>query len=407
MSTGCTTIEFADRELGCLPDVLCAPTNTADVLGVTTTNAQREYKQEISLPLLHPGLPSAHRFLDSLMTEVRPVGSSAHEKPALGLDPIREILDSATKPPLHPSAEWRHKERRRRHRSIISAPVLIRTVQVSLSGKQEISTTLDVSRSGLFFSTQLRSYRLGMEVAVVFPYSGNSDAPHAEQFGRIVRVVETTPDQFGVAVSFDKPHSNQETPFASAAEKVEHAETPIIEHPLETTRRPFVVAVESDPSARNVMSAFLTNEGYDANVVASGEDVHEIVTRRIPTLVIIEADGHGFSGYDLCAFIKSHPKTRRVPVLMLTRSAYPRDYASAHAVGATVCMAKPYKQERFGHVVRLLSPPGKPAPHMNEKNSAPRTNKKQAQTRLELDSVACGRKFSISRLLSYVFKGSR
>jgi two-component system, chemotaxis family, response regulator PixH len=403
MSTGCTTIEFADRELRCgLPDVLCTPINTADVVAASVADVQEECEQEMAAPLFHPGLPSAQRLLESLLTEVCPAASSSQEKPTLPLDAIREVLDSATRPPIHP-AEWKFKERRRRHRSIISAPVLIRT----LTETQEISTTLDVSRSGLFFSTQHRSYRPGMEVAVVFPYSGNSDAPHAEQFGRIVRVVEITADQLGVAVSFGKPHPDQEIPLASVAEKVEHSETPPIEHPAETIRRPFVVAVESDPSARNVMLGFLTNEGYDANVVASSEDVHEIVTRRMPTLVIIEADGHGFSGYDLCAFIKSHPKTRRVPVLMLTRSAYPRDYASAHAVGATVCMAKPYKQERFGHVVRLLSPPAKAAAHTNEKNSPPRTTRKQQTSTLELNSVTPGRKFSISRLLVRVFKGPR
>jgi len=40
--------------------------------------------------------------------------------------------------------------------------------------------------------------------------------------------------------------------------------------------------------------------------------------------------------------------------MLMTSSAYPSDYSSAHSVGAVVCMAKPYKQERLGHVVRLL-----------------------------------------------------
>lgn len=61
-------------------------------------------------------------------------------------------------------------------------------------------------------------------------------------------------------------------------------------------------------------------------------------------------------GYDLCVHIKETQRLKRIPVVLTTRSAYPSDYANAHALGAIVCMAKPYKQERLGHIVRLLAP---------------------------------------------------
>jgi hypothetical protein len=43
-------------------------------------------------------------------------------------------------------------------------------------------------------------------------------------------------------------------------------------------------------------------------------------------------------------------------VMLLTSSAYPSDYSNAHSLGAVVCMAKPFRQERLGHMVRLLAP---------------------------------------------------
>ena len=52
----------------------------------------------------------------------------------------------------------------------------------------------------------------------------------------------------------------------------------------------------------------------------------------------------------------------------MTRSAYPSDYSNAHSIGAVVCMAKPFKQERLGHVVRLLAPLPK---HMQAKLGSP------------------------------------
>jgi hypothetical protein len=47
---------------------------------------------------------------------------------------------------------------------------------------------------------------------------------------------------------------------------------------------------------------------------------------------------------------------KHVPVVLTSRSAYPSDYSNAHSMGAVVCMAKPYKLERLGHIVRLLAP---------------------------------------------------
>ena len=72
-------------------------------------------------------------------------------------------------------------------------------------------------------------------------------------------------------------------------------------------------------------------------------------------------------GYNLCAHVKSTPAWRRIPVVLTTSSAYPSDYSNAHAFGAIVCMAKPFKQERLGHVVRLLAP----LPALLQNNVAP------------------------------------
>ena len=46
-----------------------------------------------------------------------------------------------------------------------------------------------------------------------------------------------------------------------------------------------------------------------------------------------------------------------VPVILMTRSAQPADYATSHQLGAMVCMAKPFKPERLQQVVRLVAPP--------------------------------------------------
>ncbi len=63
------------------------------------------------------------------------------------------------------------------------------------------------------------------------------------------------------------------------------------------------------------------------------------------------------SGQDLCVIIKQNERLAKVPVILITRSAQPADYATCHQLGAVVCMAKPFKPERLQQVVRLVAPP--------------------------------------------------
>jgi CheY-like chemotaxis protein len=116
------------------------------------------------------------------------------------------------------------------------------------------------------------------------------------------------------------------------------------------------------------MCSYLNNDGYSAMGVGSAAEAREVLADTLPAVVVAEIEGDGMHGYDLCAYIKKDERLRGVPVILTTRSAYPSDYANAHAVGAIICMAKPFKQEKLGHMVRLLAPLRKKA-HLMQKDA--------------------------------------
>ena len=102
------------------------------------------------------------------------------------------------------------------------------------------------------------------------------------------------------------------------------------------------------------MKKYLSSEGYEVITVATVEEAHGVLNQRTPSLLIAEIEGDEKPGFVLCSHCKETPRLKRIPVMLMTSSAYPSDYAKAHSVGAVVCMAKPYKRERLGHVVKLL-----------------------------------------------------
>ena len=272
-----------------------------------------------------------------------------------------------------PSAHERPQDRRRKRRALISAPIRVRTVESEFSGSQEIATTFDVSRSGILFHTQLDCYSRGMQVAVVFPYSKSPKAVHNEQKGRVVRVTDLGDGLRGVAITFAAVPSETSSASSSSAEAPAQSHIPACMNvpaptaPL-STKKPMVLAVDSDDQLREALKMYLENEGYDVIAVSNATDAREVLNLFTPSLLVAEIEGEGNPGYDLCGHVKATPRLRRVPVVLTTFSAYPSDYSRAHSLGAIVCMAKPYKQERLGHIVRLLAP----LPEHIEKTAAPR-----------------------------------
>ena len=330
----------------------------------------------------------------------RPTVNGAGQRPAVqtanGNSYVNSDINSncvgesaaARTPSLHEAADALRNEppadRRKRRRALISAPVRVRGINVTDAVVDEISTTIDVSRAGILFLSTSPNYARGMEVAVMFPYSNAPAALHAEQQGRIVRAFGTDDGRYAVAVALGEgvgedivdscgrkiadsssaprmPLAPPAAPLASNGSVFSLSREP-------NSKRPLVLVVDADEMIRATLKAYLGSEGYEVMAVGNCPDAREVMNMFTPALVIAEVEGDGLPGYDLCAHVKQSPRLKHIPVVLTTSSGYPSDYSNAHSLGAVVCMTKPYKQERLGHVVRLLAPP--PAEFCAQKNGA-------------------------------------
>jgi CheY-like chemotaxis protein len=243
-------------------------------------------------------------------------------------------------------------ERRHRRRALISIPVRVRGTDVTEGRLDEISNTLDVSRNGFLFTTPQSTFAVGMIVHVTFPYTKLPGAPQTEQEGHVARVTETLDGRWSVAVVFGVGVGANIVDTASCHLLVKAAPGAV----EQTPERPLVIVVDGDSIIRDTLDIYLTNDGYEVMALRYAVEAYHALDTFTPALLIAAIEGQDQPGYELCAHVKSTPRLNMVPVMLLTSSAYPSDYAKAHSLGAVVCMAKPYRQERLGHVVRLLAP---------------------------------------------------
>lgn len=89
------------------------------------------------------------------------------------------------------------RELRRNPRAKISKPVRVRPSDPRC--QEEVQTTLNASRDGVYFTTGAEHYYPGMQVRVVFPYASN-DLCNIELLGEVVRIERLADGRRGIAV---------------------------------------------------------------------------------------------------------------------------------------------------------------------------------------------------------------
>jgi hypothetical protein len=91
------------------------------------------------------------------------------------------------------------RERRRTRRTKVSRPVLASPVDPKYEHKEEVQSSVNSSRDGLYFTTQAQHYYVGMHVNVTLGYAPN-DPCNYQSLGEVVRIDRLEDGHFGIAV---------------------------------------------------------------------------------------------------------------------------------------------------------------------------------------------------------------
>ena len=94
--------------------------------------------------------------------------------------------------------------------------------------------------------------------------------------------------------------------------------------------RPTVLLVEDEPAQREVLVYNFEAEGFDVISADNGEDGLLLVEENQPDLIILDSMIPQLSGLEVCRRLKSNPKTRQIPVIMLSARAEDVDLSLIH-----------------------------------------------------------------------------
>jgi len=105
---------------------------------------------------------------------------------------------------------------------------------------------------------------------------------------------------------------------------------------------PLVLIVEDEPAQVEVLRYNLEKKGYRTSVAPVGEEALMLAEEEEPDLVILDWMLPDISGIEICRRLKSQPKTRTLPVIMLTARGEEDDRIRGLESGADDYVVKPY-----------------------------------------------------------------
>lgn len=121
-----------------------------------------------------------------------------------------------------------------------------------------------------------------------------------------------------------------------------------------------ILVVEDEPGIQELISYGLRQAGHEIFCAGDAEQAMKIVNDVLPDLVLLDWMLPGMSGIELAKILRRTPRTKNIPIIMLTARSEECDKISGLEIGADDYITKPFSTRelaaRIKAVLRRRSP---------------------------------------------------
>lgn len=115
-----------------------------------------------------------------------------------------------------------------------------------------------------------------------------------------------------------------------------------------------ILIVEDEPAIRELVAVNLRHAGFRVDGVESAEAARAALADTLPELVVLDWMLAGESGIDLAKALRADPRTREVPIVLLTARAHEGDKLLGFERGADDYLTKPFSPRELVARVRAV-----------------------------------------------------
>jgi two-component system, OmpR family, phosphate regulon response regulator PhoB len=109
--------------------------------------------------------------------------------------------------------------------------------------------------------------------------------------------------------------------------------------------KPKILVVEDERSLLEVLTCNLEREGFEVLVAQDGQEGLRQAQLKLPDLIVLDLMLPVKPGLEVCRELKLGPRTRDIPIIMVTAKAEESDQLVGFATGADDYVTKPYSMK--------------------------------------------------------------
>ncbi|MGA1867437.1 MAG: response regulator [bacterium] len=95
-----------------------------------------------------------------------------------------------------------------------------------------------------------------------------------------------------------------------------------------------ILVIDDNRIYRKMAKYILSTEGHRVFLAAGAEEGLTMAETKNPDLILLDIMMPGTNGYEVCAQLKNDPKTKNIPVFILTAKEQIKDIENAFRAGA-------------------------------------------------------------------------
>ncbi len=124
---------------------------------------------------------------------------------------------------------------------------------------------------------------------------------------------------------------------------------------------PRILLVEDDALSRDMAARRLRSRGFAVDLAGDGREALQRVDLHRPDLIVLDLGLPFLDGWEVIRRLKADPRTRDIPVVVLTAYTTPQDEARAVEAGCDAFLTKPLRFWQLLAAIEVLAPASGPA----------------------------------------------
>ena len=118
--------------------------------------------------------------------------------------------------------------------------------------------------------------------------------------------------------------------------------------------KPLVLHIDDSTTILIVTQGMLAKLGCDVVTASDGAQGLALAEKKQPDLILLDTQMPGLDGCEVCVQLKLNPKTKAIPIIMVTGMDVMKDVEKALASGAAGYIPKPIDEARLKSKISAL-----------------------------------------------------